>query len=53
MSDLLITGQLVEELADVGDAEQRGGVQVQQDLNQDLRRQPEEKVRCLIKPVGV
>lgn len=44
LSDLLIVGKLVEELADVADAEQRGGVQERQNLDQDLRRQPEEKV---------
>lgn len=43
LSDLLVVGQLVEELADVADAAQRRGVQVGQDLDQDLRRQPEDQ----------
>lgn len=43
-ADLLVAGQLVEQLADVADAEQRGGVQVRQNLDQDLRGQPEDKV---------
>lgn len=36
LSDLLVVGQLVEELADVADAAQRRDVQVGQDLDQDL-----------------
>lgn len=41
---LLVIGELVEELADVADAEQRGHVQVRQNLVQNLRRQPGEKM---------
>lgn len=41
---LLVIGELVEELADVADAEQRGHVQVRQNLAQNLRRQPGEKM---------
>lgn len=38
-SNSLITGQPVEELVDVADADERGGVQVGQDLQQDLWRE--------------
>jgi len=41
----LVVGEPVEELADVADAEQGGGVQVRQNLNQNLRREPEEEIR--------
>lgn len=41
---LLVIGELVEELADVADAEQRGHVQVRQNLAQNLRRHPGEKM---------
>lgn len=43
LSDSLIAGEPVEEFADVADGEQRGGVQVRQNLDQDLRREPEEE----------
>lgn len=49
MSDLLVIGQLVEELADVADAAQRRGVQVGQDLDQDLCGQPEDQETRLMR----
>lgn len=41
---LLVIGKLMEELIDVADAEKSGGIQVWQNLNQDLRWQSTEKV---------
>lgn len=37
---LLVIGQPVEQPADAAEAEQRGGVQIRQDLAQDLHGQP-------------
>lgn len=53
LSDLLVVGQPVEELADVADAAQRRGVQVGQDLEQDLRRQPEDQEHTLLSLIYV
>lgn len=41
-SHSLVIGQLVEELVDMADADERVGVQVRQDVQQDLWRKPED-----------
>lgn len=41
-SHSLVIGQLVEELVDMADADERVGIQVRQDLQQDLWRKPED-----------
>lgn len=41
-SHSLVIGQLVEELVDMADADERVRVQVRQDLQQDLWRKPED-----------
>lgn len=38
-SNSLVIGQPVEEFVDVADADERGGVQVREDLQQDLWRE--------------
>lgn len=39
----LVTGKQAEELIDVADSEKSGGIQVGQNLHQEVRRQPAEK----------